>query len=173
MPTSESWRLSFQRRALAFSSPIHPLLSSQFNFPQVLCWQQHPCFKSLQRLSTKPCSWPNSQALTGGLSPSSVPSCPLPISHRANTSSSMPGVHSPSRLMLYFWPQYFLIWRPLFFRLCISTIYPAYSSRSNSMSLVPQSRLASLHSKLISSFLDIPTAISLYNSDSTVVFYIL
>ena len=108
-----------------------------------------------------------------GLSPSSVLSQPLPVSHRANTSSSLPGVHSHSSLMLSFWPRASLIWRPLFFSLCISTLYPAYSSRSNSMSLLLRSRLASLHSKIISSFLDVATAIALYHSDSTVVFYIL
>lgn len=65
MPTSESWRLSFQRRALAFSSPIHPLHSSQFNFPQGHCWQQHPASKPSRDSPPSTVHGPNSQAFTG------------------------------------------------------------------------------------------------------------
>lgn len=85
MPTCKSWRLSFQWRALVFCSPIHPILSSQFNFPQVRCWQCH--FPPSEPFSDSPPSTIyslNSQALTSWLSPSCVASW-VPCLHVAQS----------------------------------------------------------------------------------------
>lgn len=55
-----------------------------------------------------------------------------------------------------------LIWSPLLSRLYIFTTHAAYSPRSNSMSLLPWSFPRTLHSKVTSSFLNIPLYPSLW-----------
>lgn len=89
------------------------------------------------------------------------------MSHRAKMLFPINLVHSYSCLMLYFWPQASLIWSPLFSRLYISITHSAYSPGFDSMSPLYWSFPRSFHSKIIFSFLNIPTAIFLCHSDGT------
>lgn len=97
----------FNKEHLLSALPSIPYSTSQFNFPQVHCWQYHsPLLKPFSDSPPSITYSPNSRALTGWLSPKLYDFMShVSISHRAKTLSPRILVHSLPCLMLCFWPR--------------------------------------------------------------------